>query len=107
MVTLKEKHISYYKRPAGWRGWLVSGLLYPRLRARPRLKSVDFHDVENRQWPCRLIIRHEKHPLSVHLVWMLWAKLNPQVQISHRQSSSAFFWGRNWTSKLVSVIGIA
>ncbi|GFU30985.1 hypothetical protein TNCV_3953231 [Trichonephila clavipes] len=38
---------------AGWRGWFVTGLLYPGLRVRPRPKSVDFHDAENRQWPCR------------------------------------------------------
>ncbi|GFW75889.1 hypothetical protein TNCV_4430671 [Trichonephila clavipes] len=39
-------------------------------------KSVDFPDVYNRQWPCGMIIRHEKDPLSVHLSWMLSAKLN-------------------------------
>ncbi|GFS50904.1 hypothetical protein TNCV_4847981 [Trichonephila clavipes] len=43
---------------AGWRGWFVAGLLYPRLRARPRPKSMDFHDAENRQRPCRIIIWH-------------------------------------------------
>ncbi|GFX57958.1 hypothetical protein TNCV_3069251 [Trichonephila clavipes] len=38
---------------AGWRGWFVAGLLRSRLWIPPRLKSVDFHDAENRQWPCR------------------------------------------------------
>ncbi|GFW78699.1 hypothetical protein TNCV_4261221 [Trichonephila clavipes] len=37
---------------AGWRGWFANGLLYPRLRVRYRPKSVDFHDVKNRQRPC-------------------------------------------------------
>ncbi|GFV35231.1 hypothetical protein TNCV_620271 [Trichonephila clavipes] len=31
---------------------------------RPRPKPVDFHDVENRQWPCRMIIRHGKDSLE-------------------------------------------
>ncbi|GFW81829.1 hypothetical protein TNCV_2885031 [Trichonephila clavipes] len=33
--------------PAGWLGWFVADPLHPRLRVRPRPKSVDFHDVEN------------------------------------------------------------
>ncbi|GFV82704.1 hypothetical protein TNCV_4146721 [Trichonephila clavipes] len=48
-----------------WRGWLVAGLLYPwlrRLRVRPRPKWMDFHDAENRQRLCRMIIRHVKDP---------------------------------------------
>ncbi|GFS95195.1 hypothetical protein TNCV_2705351 [Trichonephila clavipes] len=49
-------------QPAGWRGWSVAGILYSRLRVRPWLKSVDFHDAENRQRPCRLIIWHVKEP---------------------------------------------
>ncbi|GFV46023.1 hypothetical protein TNCV_2200331 [Trichonephila clavipes] len=36
-------------------------------------------DAENRQRPCRMIIRHEKDNLSVHLTWMLTAKLNPST----------------------------
>ncbi|GFV30655.1 hypothetical protein TNCV_1777081 [Trichonephila clavipes] len=43
---------------------------------RPRPKLVDFLDAENQQRPCRMNIRHEKNPLSVHLAWMLSAKLN-------------------------------
>ncbi|GFV05296.1 hypothetical protein TNCV_225071 [Trichonephila clavipes] len=46
----------------GWRGWLVAGLLYPRFRVRPRPKSMDFPNAENRQWPCRMIIRQMKDP---------------------------------------------
>ncbi|GFW50254.1 hypothetical protein TNCV_4696721 [Trichonephila clavipes] len=62
--------------PAGWRSWFVAGLLYPRLRARTRSKPVDFPDAENRQRSYRMIIRHEKDPLSVRLAWMLSTKLN-------------------------------
>ncbi|GFT33880.1 hypothetical protein TNCV_4383691 [Trichonephila clavipes] len=43
----------------------------------------------------RMIIRHEKDPLSVRLAWMLSAKLN-SLQISHRQSSA--LCGRNLAS---------
>ncbi|GFS57827.1 hypothetical protein TNCV_2909201 [Trichonephila clavipes] len=49
--------------------------LYPRLQVQPRPKLVDFYDAENRQWPCRMIIRHEKDPLSGRLTWRLSAKL--------------------------------
>ncbi|GFU69740.1 hypothetical protein TNCV_1221281 [Trichonephila clavipes] len=34
---------------AGWRSWFVAGLVRPKLRVRPRPKSVDFHNAENRQ----------------------------------------------------------
>ncbi|GFX08028.1 hypothetical protein TNCV_1237091 [Trichonephila clavipes] len=92
--------------PAGWSSWFVACLLYPRLRVRPRPKSVDFPDVENLQWPYRMIIRHEKDPLSVRFAWMLSEKLN-SLQISHRHSSGASLWRRNWASKLLAVIGAA
>ncbi|GFX38519.1 hypothetical protein TNCV_2344901 [Trichonephila clavipes] len=46
------------KRPAGWRGWIVAVPPHLRLRVRPRSKSVDFHYGENRQRPCRMVIRH-------------------------------------------------
>ncbi|GFX14644.1 DUF4817 domain-containing protein [Trichonephila clavipes] len=35
------------------------------------------HDAENRQQPCRMIIRHVKDPESVCFAWMLSEKLNP------------------------------
>ncbi|GFV45814.1 hypothetical protein TNCV_2321741 [Trichonephila clavipes] len=69
--------------------------------------SVDFHDAENRQHPCRMIKRHVKSPLIVRLAWMLLAKLNSEVQISHQQSLDAFLWGGNWVLKLLAAIGIA
>ncbi|GFX09880.1 hypothetical protein TNCV_3565581 [Trichonephila clavipes] len=49
--------------PTGWLSWFVAGLLHPRLLVQPRPKSVDFHDAENRQRPCRMIMRHVKNPL--------------------------------------------
>ncbi|GFV14654.1 hypothetical protein TNCV_2586271 [Trichonephila clavipes] len=50
------------RKAAGWRGLFDAGLLLPRLWVPPRPKSVDFHDAENRQRPCRMIIRHVKDP---------------------------------------------
>ncbi|GFX42615.1 hypothetical protein TNCV_261501 [Trichonephila clavipes] len=41
--------------------------------------SVDFHDAENRQRLCRMIIRHVKDPLSICSAWVLLAKLNPST----------------------------
>ncbi|GFY21575.1 hypothetical protein TNCV_1167201 [Trichonephila clavipes] len=38
------------------------GFVRPRLRVRSR--PMDFHDTENRQRPCHMIIRHVKDPLS-------------------------------------------
>ncbi|GFU93433.1 hypothetical protein TNCV_2728201 [Trichonephila clavipes] len=49
-------------RRHGRLGWFVAGLPHPRLRVRFRPKSVDFHDAENRQRPCRMIMRHVKDP---------------------------------------------
>ncbi|GFV88455.1 hypothetical protein TNCV_1242681 [Trichonephila clavipes] len=46
------------KLPAGF----VVGLLHPRLWIQLRPKSVDFHDAENRQRQCRMIIRQSKDP---------------------------------------------
>ncbi|GFV24965.1 transposable element Tcb2 transposase [Trichonephila clavipes] len=51
--------------PAGWRGWFVARLLHLRLRVRPRPKSVDFHDVENPQRPCDMIIRRNLFSLDL------------------------------------------
>ncbi|GFV92611.1 DUF4371 domain-containing protein [Trichonephila clavipes] len=45
----------------------------------PQSKSVDFHDAENQQWPCRMIMRH---------------------------TSDTHLWGGNWASKLPTAIGI-
>ncbi|GFW69685.1 hypothetical protein TNCV_1883291 [Trichonephila clavipes] len=92
---------------AGWSSWFVTGLLYSRLQVQPRHKSVDFHDAENGQRPCRMIIRHVKNPLSIRLASMLSAKLNFQVQNSYRQSSDTALWGRNCASKLLVANGIA
>ncbi|GFV12721.1 uncharacterized protein TNCV_1366911 [Trichonephila clavipes] len=41
----------------GCRSWLVAYLVRLRLRVRPWPKSVDFHDAENRQRPCRMNMR--------------------------------------------------
>ncbi|GFU88371.1 hypothetical protein TNCV_3744861 [Trichonephila clavipes] len=60
--------------PVGWRSWFVAGLLHPWFRVQPRLKSVYFHDAENRQRPCRMIMRHIKNLQSVCLAWVLWGK---------------------------------
>ncbi|GFU71595.1 hypothetical protein TNCV_3035351 [Trichonephila clavipes] len=57
--------------PGGRHSRFVAGLLYLRLRVRPRPKSVDFPDVENQQWTSRTVIRREKDPFSVHLACML------------------------------------
>ncbi|GFT30111.1 hypothetical protein TNCV_1470211 [Trichonephila clavipes] len=56
-----------------WLGGVV--VLSLRLRLQPRLKSVDFHDAENRQRPCHMIMYHVKDPLSACLAWVLAAKL--------------------------------
>ncbi|GFY04321.1 hypothetical protein TNCV_4414091 [Trichonephila clavipes] len=63
-------------KPTGWCSWFVAGLLYPRLRVRPRPMSVDFPDAENRQRSSRVFIRHKKDPLSVRLDRMLSGKQN-------------------------------
>ncbi|GFW05137.1 hypothetical protein TNCV_4716041 [Trichonephila clavipes] len=61
---------------AEYRSWFVTGPLHPRLRVRPPLQSVNFHDAENRQ-------RHVKDTSSA-----LSVKLNSSTG-SHRQSSGA------------------
>ncbi|GFV72582.1 hypothetical protein TNCV_3066511 [Trichonephila clavipes] len=62
-------------------------------------KSVKFHDAENRQRPCRMIIRHVKYHWSICLAWLISAKVKP-CRGSHHQSSGASLWGGNWTSEL-------
>ncbi|GFX30486.1 hypothetical protein TNCV_3461371 [Trichonephila clavipes] len=74
--------------PAKGRGWFVAGLLHLRLRIQLRPKSVDFHEAENRQWPCRMVMRHVKDPYSACLACISSAKLTPSTG-SHRQSSGA------------------
>ncbi|GFW98990.1 hypothetical protein TNCV_1782091 [Trichonephila clavipes] len=78
----------------------ISGIIWDgKLRVRPQRKSVDFHDAENRQRTCRIIIRHVKDPKRVCLAWVLSAKLNPSAG-SHRQSSGASLWGRKLDVKI-------
>ncbi|GFX28595.1 hypothetical protein TNCV_3336551 [Trichonephila clavipes] len=50
-------------------------LSVPKVASSTRPNSVDFHDFENRQRPCRMIMRHEKNPLSVHLAWDALGKI--------------------------------
>ncbi|GFY05150.1 hypothetical protein TNCV_3270221 [Trichonephila clavipes] len=62
--------------PAGWCSWFVAGLVRPSLWVRILPKSVDFHNAENQQWPCRMIMQNVKDSLSACLAWVLSAKLN-------------------------------
>ncbi|GFU12109.1 hypothetical protein TNCV_1781271 [Trichonephila clavipes] len=48
--------------PAVWCSWFVAGLLLLRLRVRPRPNSVVFHNAENRQRACRMIMPHGLAP---------------------------------------------
>ncbi|GFV58524.1 hypothetical protein TNCV_4933091, partial [Trichonephila clavipes] len=73
-------------QPSGLCGLFVAALLHIRLRVRPKPKSVDYHDAENRQRPCRMIIRHVKDPYCDYWPFVISAKLNPSIG-SHRQSS--------------------
>ncbi|GFV73145.1 uncharacterized protein TNCV_3665621 [Trichonephila clavipes] len=45
----------------------VAGIMYLRLRVRPRPKSMDFPDAENQQPPFHMAILQEKDPLRVRL----------------------------------------
>ncbi|GFX52071.1 hypothetical protein TNCV_4654001 [Trichonephila clavipes] len=58
----------------------------PKVAGSTPSQSMDFHDAENRQGSCRMILRHAKDPYSICLVWVLSAKLNPSAG-SHYQSS--------------------
>ncbi|GFU48355.1 hypothetical protein TNCV_3342471 [Trichonephila clavipes] len=60
----QENQFINSREPIGWRSWFVAGLLHPRIQVRPRPKSVDFHDAENRRRPCRMIMRLVKKPLK-------------------------------------------
>ncbi|GFU68128.1 hypothetical protein TNCV_247921 [Trichonephila clavipes] len=62
--------------PAGLCSWFVTGVVRLRLQARHRTKSVEFHDVEIRQRPCRMIMRYLKDPLSACFAWVLPPKQN-------------------------------
>ncbi|GFX54396.1 hypothetical protein TNCV_3824951 [Trichonephila clavipes] len=80
----------------------------PKVAGSTPAKFVSFPDAENRQRPCRMIIRHEKYPLRARWAWMVSTKLNFSAkQISYMQTPGAFLWGRNWASKLYVVIGMA
>ncbi|GFY17389.1 hypothetical protein TNCV_658021 [Trichonephila clavipes] len=57
---ITEKNPIFYTA-VWWRGWFVAGLLHLRLRVQPRPKSEDFHDAENQQRPCRMIIQALKN----------------------------------------------
>ncbi|GFV63108.1 hypothetical protein TNCV_1345671 [Trichonephila clavipes] len=65
----------------GCRSWFVACLLPLSLWVQSWLKSGDFHDAENRQLPCRMIMRHVKNPLTACLSWVLSAKLNSQNKV--------------------------
>ncbi|GFX88999.1 transposable element Tcb2 transposase [Trichonephila clavipes] len=41
---------------------------------------MDFHDAENRQRSCCMIMQHVKHPLSACLAWVLSEELKSEVQ---------------------------
>ncbi|GFW63861.1 hypothetical protein TNCV_3744651 [Trichonephila clavipes] len=83
LYTLCFDNIAYH---AGWVTWLVYCCpSAPKVAA----MSVDFHDAENRQWPCRMIMWRVKDPYNVYVAWVLLAKLNPCTGL-HRQSSGAF-----------------
>ncbi|GFU83659.1 hypothetical protein TNCV_1411971 [Trichonephila clavipes] len=81
--------------PTGWRGWFITVLLNLRFRVRPRPKSVDFHDAENRQRPCRMIMRHVKNCLECLFGFGALGKIKFLEPSSHRQSSGAAVWGGN------------
>ncbi|GFV36531.1 HTH_48 domain-containing protein [Trichonephila clavipes] len=81
-ATSTSKTFNIYRpifKPAGWRGWFVTGLLPLRSWVRPRLKSLGFPDTEKRQRPSRMKKQHVKDPMSVCPAWMLSAKLNPST----------------------------
>ncbi|GFY17432.1 putative DD41D transposase [Trichonephila clavipes] len=52
---------------------------------------------ENGQLPCRTIMRHVKDPLWACLAWVL-NKTKFFTTVTHRQSSGASLWERNWES---------
>ncbi|GFW01116.1 hypothetical protein TNCV_1763541 [Trichonephila clavipes] len=47
---------------AGWVAWLVYRWPFAPKFAGSTPAAVDFHDAENQQWPCHMIIRHVKDP---------------------------------------------
>ncbi|GFV90432.1 uncharacterized protein TNCV_50071 [Trichonephila clavipes] len=53
--------------PAGWCSWFVPGLVRLRVRFQPQPKSVEFHDAQNRQRSCRMIMRNVKYLLRASL----------------------------------------
>ncbi|GFV93539.1 hypothetical protein TNCV_1988511 [Trichonephila clavipes] len=75
---------------AEWHSWFVAGLVCLSLRV--RLQTKEFHDAENQQRPCRMIIRHVKHSSSA------LDKIKFTRMVSHLSEL--------WVSKLLEVIGI-
>ncbi|GFV29166.1 hypothetical protein TNCV_4601981 [Trichonephila clavipes] len=55
----------------GWDNWFVAGLGHPWLWVRSWHKVADFHDAENQQRPCRIIMWHVKTILSAGLAWII------------------------------------
>ncbi|GFT20587.1 hypothetical protein TNCV_2184111 [Trichonephila clavipes] len=56
---------------SGWgRSSFAAGHVSKSLRVQSRPKSVDFHDVENRQLPRRMTMRHGKDSYSDNLAWV-------------------------------------
>ncbi|GFW44741.1 uncharacterized protein TNCV_4482861 [Trichonephila clavipes] len=55
--------------------------------------SADFHDVESRQQPCRIVMRYLKHPLSTYLAWVLSAKLKSSEYALASPERSELFTG--------------
>ncbi|GFU19025.1 hypothetical protein TNCV_430651 [Trichonephila clavipes] len=75
---------------AGWRGWFVAGLLHVRLRVQHRLKSVDFHDAENQQRSCRMIIRHAKDSYQRRVMLDDWSRSRwpPLGQVTNSRTNT-------------------
>ncbi|GFW81318.1 hypothetical protein TNCV_376661 [Trichonephila clavipes] len=75
----------------------------PKVAGSTPNKLVDFHNAENQQWPCRMIMRHVKDQLSTCLAWVLSRQNHNLISmILHRQSTDAFLWGGNWAVKTIS-----
>ncbi|GFV60282.1 hypothetical protein TNCV_3469181 [Trichonephila clavipes] len=78
---------NYFTRhPPGWRsGLFVAGRLLSWLWIRPQPKSLNFHDAENRQCPCRIVIWHELLSFCVEFLFVLIAfgKIKFLSTVSH------------------------
>ncbi|GFX09685.1 hypothetical protein TNCV_652861 [Trichonephila clavipes] len=67
----------------------------------PRPKSVDFHDAENLQRLCRVIIRHVKDPLEC-----LFGKIKSLVHIRIVRAQCLTLGRKNGRHNLPAAIGI-